>query len=333
MHQLYKIFCLLILFGISKQLYSQDSLAVQTDSLAISLDSLSQDSSKIILDQPPIEGEKDKKRPEKSLGYSAMYPGLGQINNNQIYKTPVFAGLFTTSLVYAVKQRADYSKFRKAYTSRFDDEILEIQFPEYSDAQLLDQRIKSKRKYNLALGGSIFIYSLNLMDAFASAQIKKNKRSHSPVIAAYRSAILPGWGQAYNKKKWKIPIIYGGLAVGGYFLYDNFTKMNSFTNAYVFIDDPTFVPDPIVTNLIKTTITEQKLLTGRDLYRNRFEISIFLTTAMYLLNIIDATVDGHLFEFDQEMMENEDLSFQISPFIEPTAQRETAYGLSLSLKF
>jgi len=255
------------------------------------------------------------------------------MNNNQIYKTPVFAGLFTTGLVYAVKQRADYSKFRKAYTNRFDDEILEIQFPEYSDAKLLDQRIKSKRKYNLALGGSIFIYSLNLMDAFASAQIKKNKRSHSPVIAAYRSAILPGWGQAYNKKKWKIPIIYGGLAVGGYFLYDNFTKMNSFTNAYVFINDSTFVPDPIVTNLIKTTITEDKLLTGRDLYRNRFEISIFLTTAMYLLNIIDATVDGHLFEFDQEMMENEDLSFRISPFIDPTAQRETAYGLSLSLKF
>lgn len=336
MYQLYKIFCFVLILGISQQLlYSQDSLSVKTDSLAISLDSLSKDSTNIILDSPPSESKKDKKNPEKSLGYSAIYPGLGQINNNQIYKTPVFAGLFTAGLVYTIKQRVDYSKYNKAYANRLNDEITEIQFPEYSNAELSMQKITSKRKYNLALGGSIFIYSLNLMDAFASAEIKKNKRPHPPIVAAYRSAILPGWGQAYNKKMWKIPIIYGGLAVGGYFLYDNFTKMNSFTEAYVFFidDDSDFVPDPVVTNLIKTGITEPKLLKGRDLYRNRFEISIFLTTALYLLNIIDATVDGHLFEFDQEMMENEDLSFRISPFIEPTAQRETAYGLSLSLKF
>ncbi len=309
-----------------------DSLTVDSDSLNIQLDSLSNDSTSLKLKETtdPSKAKNGKKSPQKSLGLSAIYPGLGQWNNNQIYKSPIFAGLFTSGLIYTVKQGIDHSKFNKAYKNRFDA-TLPIEYPQFTDSELLNARINKKRKYNLALAGTIVIYSFNLLDAYTSALKKKNNRPHSPVIAAYRSAVLPGWGQVYNKKKWKVPIVYGGFAVGGYFLYDNFRKMDAFTDAYVFIDDPEYQIDDFVIKNTFNLDNSDELLRRRDLYRNRFELSIFFTTAWYLLNIIDATVDGHLYEFDQEMLD--DLSLEISPFIEPSAQRPTSYGLSMSLKF
>ena len=114
----------------------------------------------------------------------------------------------------------------------------------------------------------------------------------APSKAAFYSAILPGLGQAYNKKYWKIPIVYGGLAVGYYFYNDNNKKYKEFRNIYKrriegYTDDRYFgvYSDAVLINAQRT------------FERNR-DISTAVMIGFYVLNIIDANVDAHLMQFN-----------------------------------
>ncbi|GGD15911.1 DUF5683 domain-containing protein [Flavobacterium orientale] len=114
----------------------------------------------------------------------------------------------------------------------------------------------------------------------------------APSKAAFYSAILPGLGQAYNKKYWKIPIVYGGLATGIYFYADNNKKYNEFRDIYKrrlegFTDDEYFgiYSDNVIINAQRT------------FQRNR-SISLLVTLGIYVLNIVDANVDAHLIQFN-----------------------------------
>jgi len=307
----------------------QDSLEVKTPSLKSQLDSIGTDST-LVLSPDSISKQKKATTKDLSMGLSAIYPGWGQLKNKQYYKVPVFAGLYTAGLVYSIKQRVDYAKFNNAYQDRFLPDAI-LSYPNLTDAELFYESLKKKRKFNTALAGTIVVYSFNLLDAYTSALRQDKKRPHSPIVAAYRSAVLPGWGQHYNGKKWKIPIVYAGFGVGAFFLIDTYRKLDGFTRSYIFIDDPDFVVPDLVNKLTVNSSSASELLLRRDQYRTRFEITIFLTTAWYLLNIIDATVDGHLYEFDEEM--SDDLSLRIAPFIGPDGNGNTAAGLSLNLKF
>lgn len=136
-------------------------------------------------------------------------------------------------------------------------------------------------------------------------------KKHSPKTATIMSAIIPGLGQIYNKKYWKLPIIYSGLAIAGYFVYTNQTQFKLYTDAYVkrFDDDPS--------NDTLTYFSTNNLLTISEYYRRNRDISIIVTAAIYVLNIIDADVDAHLFSFDV----SNDLSFKINPVITPTEKQ------------
>ncbi len=113
-----------------------------------------------------------------------------------------------------------------------------------------------------------------------------------PSKAAFYSAILPGLGQAYNKKYWKIPIVYGGLATGIYFYADNNKKYNEFRDIYKrrlegYTDDEYqgIYSDNVIINAQRT------------FQRNR-SISLLVTIGIYVLNIVDANVDAHLIQFN-----------------------------------
>lgn len=137
------------------------------------------------------------------------------------------------------------------------------------------------------------------------------KETHSPKRAGIYSAILPGLGQGYNHKYWKIPIIWTGFAATGYLIYSNAVPMQKAYNAYIWIDqgsegDP---PNEYATQYPSLT----KLESLYNQYRHNVELFGLVSAAWYLLNIIDAIVDAHLMDFDI----SDDLSLNISPEFAP----------------
>jgi len=112
------------------------------------------------------------------------------------------------------------------------------------------------------------------------------KMTRTPMMAVLYSAILPGLGQFYNKSYWKIPII--GLA-GGYFVYEIIKNNNSY------IDYRDFYANS------QTPISpggDQRLKILRDFYRDQRDQFYLYAGLVYLINIVDAYVDAHLFDFD-----------------------------------
>ncbi|TVR77031.1 MAG: hypothetical protein EA412_12140 [Chitinophagaceae bacterium] len=133
--------------------------------------------------------------------------------------------------------------------------------------------------------------------------ISKEAPSHSPARAAFLSAVLPGAGQVYNRKYWKLPIIYAGFAGLGYSIYFNAGEYRNFRNAILTrLDD-----NPDTTDPYEDIYTTENLITLKNYYRRNLDISVVASILLYALNIIDATVDAHLFEFDV----SDDLSLQL----------------------
>lgn len=146
------------------------------------------------------------------------------------------------------------------------------------------------------------------------------RKPHSPGRAALYSAIVPGLGQAYNKKYWKIPIVYAGVGVSVYFLQYNIGEIKYFKDNYrnAIDDDPnTFNESGYNTGTLEDLITQ---------HRKWRDYSYLGLVAVYLLNIVDANVDGHMFYFDV----GKDLSMHVAPSMQFTA-RPTP-GLTLCLK-
>jgi hypothetical protein len=149
--------------------------------------------------------------------------------------------------------------------------------------------------------------------------------THSPKKAASFSAMLPGLGQAYNKKYWKIPVIYVGFGALAYSINFNQQRFVKYRNAYVsrIDDDPTTVDDFV------NIYSDENLNTLQRYYHRYRDLSVIGVAAVYLLNIIDASVDAHFFTFNI----SDDLSMQIRPSYINTAYRN-AYvsGISVVIK-
>ncbi|MBK9729966.1 MAG: hypothetical protein IPO83_01550 [Chitinophagaceae bacterium] len=159
---------------------------------------------------------------------------------------------------------------------------------------------------------------------------------HSPKAAGIASAIIPGLGQAYNKKYWKIPIIYAGLATAGYFIYYNYTIYSNFQKTYQLRGDGDTATNLssfdvwyiTSTQTIYTDVYESTQLSElSNIYRHNTDLSIIIAAGIYALNIIDAVVDAHLFHFDV----SDDLSMNVQPFYVPPVMGVARGGLTLTL--
>jgi hypothetical protein len=144
---------------------------------------------------------------------------------------------------------------------------------------------------------------------------------HSPKKASIFSACLPGLGQAYNKKYWKIPIIYGGFATLGYFIRWNNQNYTVSKQAYKDLTDTDPATDSYkklkeiiyfnLNNPSDVVNLKQGLISNQDYYRRNRDLLIIVTIAFYGLNIIDASVDAHFYHFDI----SDDLSLHVQPII------------------
>jgi hypothetical protein len=113
----------------------------------------------------------------------------------------------------------------------------------------------------------------------------------TPAKAAFYSAILPGLGQAYNKKYWKIPLVYGAIGTSLYFYIDNNNKYRDYRNAYKrrlegYNDDDYQFLD------------ESRLVAGQKFYQRNRDLSALFVVGFYVLNIIDANIDAALIQFN-----------------------------------
>jgi len=174
------------------------------------------------------------------------------------------------------------------------------------------------------------IVNVDEINATDSTKVKKerfklfksilDKTYPNPNRAAAFSLILPGSGQIYNKKYWKLPFVYGALGGLGYMANFNQDRYKTFRDAYLAVvdDDPNTVnPFP--------TLTESALLTRRDAANKRRQEAYVFFVLAWILNSVDAYVDAHLASFDV----NEDISAHIQPVGIWTAGH-SAYGLSIS---
>lgn len=136
------------------------------------------------------------------------------------------------------------------------------------------------------------------------------EKVHSPRKATIYSAILPGLGQIYNRKYWKVPLIYAGFGTIGYFInwnndnyqlfrvgYEHLTDGNPETQDYLKIEavrrNNYNLDNQTEYNNLKTALSKQQ-----DYYRRNRDLLIISFVGFYGLNIIDASVDAHLFDFD-----------------------------------
>jgi hypothetical protein len=141
------------------------------------------------------------------------------------------------------------------------------------------------------------------------------------------SACLPGLGQIYNKKYWKVPIIYAGFGIFSYFIYTYTDEYINYKCAY--IESANGIKNGSYAYLVNAHTTSE-LLTGREFYRRNLEINILLSAVWYALNIIDATVDAHLYTFNI----SDKLTMKVEPAILPTGfGYRPAGGMKLCLHF
>lgn len=148
-------------------------------------------------------------------------------------------------------------------------------------------------------------------------------QKHSPRKATLRSAMIPGWGQAYNKEYWKIPLVYGVVGIpAGFFIYNNTWYKRSRKAFEIRITNDTNRVSEIHPDL--QGLNAESLRFYRNQFRRDRDYSILYFLAAWGLQVVDATVFGHLKEFDV----SDDLSFQIKPGYSPTANTS---GLSLVL--
>lgn len=155
--------------------------------------------------------------------------------------------------------------------------------------------------------------------------------THSPRRAALLSALLPGAGQVYNhlampkgKKNafWKVPLIYAGLGVTGYFAIQNNIQRNKLKNEYTYrVENGS--PNPDNPDLFQ--YDNQGILTLYQGAERSRDLMIFACIAVYALNILDAHVSAHFVEFDV----SEDLTLNLRPSL----QQLNTPGLALTLNF
>ncbi len=163
-------------------------------------------------------------------------------------------------------------------------------------------------------------------------KISKPINPLSPARAAFYSAILPGLGQAYNKKYWKIPLVYAALGTGIYLYTKNNKQYNRYRDAYKsrlagFKNDE-FYLDSQGNQLATPRVTTEGLERGQKFFRRNKEISLLVTIGIYALNIIDANVDAHLLQY------NVDENLSLAPHYKFNELDATSnLGLTLNFKF
>lgn len=195
---------------------------------------------------------------------------------------------------------------------------------------------------------SIVVDTINLQIPFNSKEVKKQQRDlkraqfvPDPQRALWLALVIPGAGQIYNRKYWKLPLVYGGFLGCTYAFTWNQQMYSDYSQAYLDIMD-----DNPATESYKDFLPPNFDITGREerfkeifksrknRYRRWRDLSIFCFAGVYILSVIDAYVDAQLSEFDI----TPDLTMRLEPTVINTnphdsRMQQQSYGVGCSINF
>jgi hypothetical protein len=155
-----------------------------------------------------------------------------------------------------------------------------------------------------------------------TVELKSYATRYDPRKALLYAAVLPGLGQVYNKKYWKLPLVYGGFIGFGYginFYQKGYTKYKGELFDVIDSGEP----------FSQSGYTEDQLRTIVDRYRRERDFFIILMAGMYLLQMVDAHVDAHLKEFDL----NPNLHVRLQPTMDTDMLVGRTAGFSIKFRF
>ena len=164
---------------------------------------------------------------------------------------------------------------------------------------------------------------------------KKKINPLAPSKAAFYSAIVPGLGQIYNKRYWKVPIVYAAIGTGIYAYIFNDGEYNRFRNAFKrrkagFFDDEFY--DLNGSGIVPGSpdFSDSALQDAQERFQRDRDLALLITIGLYALNIIDANVDSHLKQFNVD----EDLALEVRPYLDyhPITTNPN-YGLAIIINF
>ncbi|WP_320054163.1 DUF5683 domain-containing protein [uncultured Acetobacteroides sp.] len=296
------------------------------------------------LSQKKIKVEQPQKKDSLSIvkvwGLATILPGSGQVINKQYYKIPVFyggiAGLgyigYKSNLLY----HESYNKYRIASVELSKDFSIDGSFNTISKKALYRNNLvgiendytRFKQYRNVCYMAATAVYLLSIADAVVNYN---DHQEHSPQKATILSAVFPGLGQVYNKKYWKVPILYGGFAALGYAISFQGKEYQRYKLAYNLVTDK----NPETIDEFEGKRSADELKSARDYYRRNRDYAILGTVLLYALNIIDANVDATLYDYEVD----DNLSLRVVPTILNenylVAQKGSPFapGLTMSLNF
>ncbi|RPH32216.1 MAG: hypothetical protein EHM93_10375 [Bacteroidales bacterium] len=241
-----------------------------------------------------------------------VVPGFGQIYNKQYGKAAVLYVGMGSMLYMGIRSNNTYKRYLSEYNN-LD--------PVFSDMDYYEKRyLREKHTRNFFLAGAGAFYLASVIDAL----VVYNKDQHSPATATILSTVLPGAGQVYNRKLWKVPVIYGGIYTMVFLVdWNNRRYIRTKKAIREFPNDEYNGLRPV-----------EDLKLYRDIFRKNRDLAFAGLIGVYVLNIIDANVDAHLYDWNV----NDDLSFHVEPTIlnnnfASTAYPQPAFGLSCTINF
>ena len=277
----------------------------------IAIDAGRMTQSKLFKDSLPIS---------RMTALSIVVPGLSQVYNKQAWKLPIVYGTVGSFAAAGMSASSKASDFRKQYDAAVYNKLSR----EECDA-LKSKEVKYNTQKTIFMLGAIASYLYFLGDGVMNypnyaSSVKK---------ATTLSMICPGAGQVYNGSFWKVPIVLGGIATMGYIVDFNNRGYQRYRKAYNLLTDG----DDNTVDEFKGRHSATVLKNTRDAFRRNRDLSIILTGAFYLLNVVDAHVDAHLQDYDI----SDELAINVTPSIldisTPTSGRTQGVGLSMSINF
>ncbi|MGB5370298.1 MAG: DUF5683 domain-containing protein [Flavobacteriaceae bacterium] len=171
------------------------------------------------------------------------------------------------------------------------------------------------------------------------AKVEKRKPINplAPSRAAFYSAVFPGLGQIYNRRYWKVPLVYGAIGTGIYAYTWNNDRYGRFRTAFKrrqagFTDDEFYdirTPDDGILPA-EPDLSNAALEDAQERYQRDRDLALVITIGLYILNIVDANVDAHLKQFNVD----DDLSFDVQPYLERNPiTNNPNYGLAMVIRF
>jgi hypothetical protein len=222
-----------------------------------------------------------------------LLPGSGQIINKQYWKAPFFYAGMGSMLYLGLQANDKYHKTRSQYDPLFYGADEKPRFEE--------KWTNYRMQRNFFYANAALFYVASVADAL----IVNSRGDHSPTTATVLSTIVPGLGQVYNQKLWKVPIVMGGIATLCYVVDFNQRGYKKFGNAYKNHPNDEYGGKR----------DKNELLFLRDGYRRNRDLSIMILAGFYVLNIIDANVDAHFFDWDI----SDNLALKVEPMFDGNA--------------